>query len=65
MFAGIGPSADVAAYLEGVSHDQIRDFELSPDRVLYRRLPGEATPAPPAEQSFWVAAGDGRAEPTS
>ena len=33
----------------------IRDFELSPDRVIYRRLPGEATPAPPAEQAFWAA----------
>ena len=29
IFAGIGPSADVAAYLEDVSHDRIRDFELS------------------------------------
>lgn len=55
IFAGIGPSADVAAYLDDVSHDQIRDFELSPDRVLYRRLPGEGTPRPPTEESFWVA----------
>ena len=29
IFAGIGASADVAAYLDGVSHDVIRDFELS------------------------------------
>ncbi|HEV2930351.1 MAG TPA: DUF4389 domain-containing protein [Propionibacteriaceae bacterium] len=55
IFAGIGPSAEVAAYLEGVSHDLIRDFELSPDRVTYRRVPGEATPAPPEDQSFWAA----------
>ncbi len=55
IFAGIGPSADVSAYLEGVSHDVIRDFELSPDRVLYRRVPGESTPAPPGDQSIWVA----------
>ena len=55
IFAGIGPSADVAAYLDGVSHDVIRDFELSPDRVLYRRVPGESTPEPPGDQSFWVA----------
>ena len=55
VFAGIGPTADVAAYLDGVSHDVIRDFELSPDRVLYRRVPGEATPTPPGDQSFWVA----------
>jgi hypothetical protein len=54
IFAGIGPSADVAAYLESVSHDLIRDFELSPDRVEYRRVSGESTPAPPADQGFWV-----------
>ena len=40
IFAGIGPTADVARYLDGVPHDAIRDFELSPDRVLYRRVPG-------------------------
>jgi Domain of unknown function (DUF4389) len=55
VFAGIAPTAAVATYLDGVSHDVIRDFELSPDRVLFRRVPGAATPAPPAEQSFWVA----------
>jgi hypothetical protein len=55
IFAGIGPTVDVASYLEGVSHDSIRDFELSPDRVLFRRVSGEATPEPPGDQSFWVA----------
>ena len=55
IFAGIGPTADVANFLEGVARDAIRDIELSPDRVLYRRVPGEAAPEPPGEQSFWVA----------
>ena len=55
IFAGIGPTVDVASYLDGVPHDSIRDFELSPDRVLYRRISGEATPEPPGEQAFWVA----------
>ena len=55
IFAGIGPTADVARYLDGVPHDAIRDFELSPDRVIYRRVPGEAAPEPPEEQEFWVA----------
>ena len=54
VFAGIARTADVATYLDGVSHDVIRDFELSPDRVLFRRVPGESTPTPPGEQSFWV-----------
>src|SRR5687768_13059536 len=44
VFVGIGPSVDVAGYLEGVSRDQIRDIELRPDRVIYRRLPGETSP---------------------
>jgi hypothetical protein len=55
IFVGIGPTADVATYLDGVSHDVIRDFELSPDRVFYRRVPGEATPEPPGDQAFWAA----------
>ena len=60
IFAGIGPSADVAAYLDGVSHDVIRDFELSPDRVLYRRVPGESTPEPPGDQTVLGRPGDDR-----
>ena len=66
VFAGIGPSRDVATYLAGVSRDQIRDIDLSPDRVSYRRLSGEAAPAPPGDQPFWVAeettSGAGRLE---
>jgi hypothetical protein len=47
IFAGIGPAAAVATHLDGVSRDVIRDFELSPDRVLYRQVPGDAVPEPP------------------
>jgi Domain of unknown function (DUF4389) len=55
VFAGIGPSRDVAAYLQGVSRDQIRDFDLSPDRIFYRRLEGDAIPTPPGDETFWAA----------
>ena len=55
VFAGIGPTDDVAGYLEGVSRDQVRDVDVSPDRVRYRRIDGEATPEPPEGQSFWAA----------
>ena len=37
VFAGIGPSQDVAAYLKGVSQDQIRDVDVSPE-------PGQVSP---------------------
>jgi Domain of unknown function (DUF4389) len=55
LFAGIGPSDEVNAYLEGVGRDQIRDIDLSPDRVVYRRLSGGAPPGAPADETFWVA----------
>ncbi len=61
VFAGIGPSAEVAAYLGDVSRDQIRDIDLNPDRVRYLRREGDAVPAPPGEQSFWVATSSGSA----
>jgi Domain of unknown function (DUF4389) len=55
VFAGIGPSDSVSEFLDGVSHDEIRDIELSPERVVYRRHGGTAEPAAPQDQTFWVA----------
>jgi hypothetical protein len=55
VFAGIGPANEVAEFLRGVSRDQVRDFDLSPNRVFYRRIEGTATPAPPGDQPFWAA----------
>jgi hypothetical protein len=55
VFAGIGPSRDVASYLQGVTRDQVRDIDVSPNRVRYRRIAGEAVPAPPGDQTFWTA----------
>jgi Domain of unknown function (DUF4389) len=55
VFAGIGPSRDVAAYLQGVTRDQVRDVDVSPNRVRYRRIAGEAVPTPPGDQTFWTA----------
>jgi hypothetical protein len=54
VFAGIGPSGDVARYLQGVSRDQIRNIDVSPNRVRYRRIAGETVPAPPGDQTFWA-----------
>jgi Domain of unknown function (DUF4389) len=55
VFAGIGPSGDVARYLLGVSRDQVRNIDVSPNRVRYRRIAGEAVPAAPVDQTFWAA----------
>ena len=39
LFIGIGPEADVEAYLSGVARDEIRDVEEDGD-VEYRSIPG-------------------------
>jgi hypothetical protein len=58
LFIGIGPEADVEAYLSGVARDEIRDVESDGD-IKYRSIAGTASPAPPAEQGFWVASASG------
>ncbi|MFB3098759.1 MAG: DUF4389 domain-containing protein [Acidimicrobiia bacterium] len=58
LFIGIGPEADVEAYLSGVARDEIRDVESDGD-IKYRGIAGTASPAPPAEQGFWVASASG------
>ena len=59
LFVGIGPSADVARYLDGVAHDEIADFATDPFDVEYRRIDGAAQPTPPTELDFWVASSTG------
>jgi hypothetical protein len=59
IFIGIGGTQDVEAYLDGVAHDEVRNLDFDPFRVEYRRFPGEATPRPPAEQTFWAASASG------
>jgi hypothetical protein len=62
IFLGIGPAADVAAYLDGAAHDEV--IGLTDDQFLgfgdggtpvYRTSPGDLDVADPAEQSFWAA----------
>jgi hypothetical protein len=53
VFVGIGPSADVERYLADVRHTEITDLDTDPFRVTSRLLPGSASPAAPAGQSFW------------
>ncbi|HET9542235.1 MAG TPA: DUF4389 domain-containing protein [Acidimicrobiales bacterium] len=56
-FVGIGPAADVAAYLDGVAQAQIEDIEVDPFRVEYQFRDGADQADPPTDQDFWVAQG--------
>jgi hypothetical protein len=58
VFVGVGPKADVDAYLRGVAHDRMAGFDLEPFTVRFDRVPGGAAPAP-AAQPFWVATASG------
>ncbi len=62
IFIGIGPRADVAAYLAGVRHTEIVDVRFDPFRALYREVSGTQAPTVPAQQSFWAATATGRGE---
>jgi len=53
----------VEAYLAGIPHDDITDVDFHRSSVDYRRenADGTSTPAPPADQAFWVAQVSGEA----
>lgn len=66
LFLGIGPEADVEAYLAGVPHDEITNVDFHPFSVDYRRENAAATSAPtsPNDETFWVAQAAGEATQT-
>ncbi|SDO71218.1 protein of unknown function [Nakamurella panacisegetis] len=57
VFIGIGPSADVDAYLRGVAQDEITSIRSS-GRPGYRSTAGTAA-TPPTAQHFWAASANG------
>ena len=59
VFVGIGPADDVDTFLDGVSIDEIADFELRPYRLETTPVPGEAVPGDPNDETFWHAAASG------
>ena len=59
VFIGIGPAADVAAYLNGVGHDEVADFDVDPFKLSTTARPGDKSAAAPGTQSFWVASATG------
>jgi hypothetical protein len=60
LFVGIGPTTDVAQYLDGVAHTEVVDFgDGGPD---YAQHTGGRPAGPPASQDFWVAQSEGRGQ---
>ncbi|MEO1065005.1 MAG: hypothetical protein AAFZ07_26620 [Actinomycetota bacterium] len=52
-FIGVGPTAEVDAYLDGVDVEKIDSFELDPFALDTTRSGGEVVPAPPLTLDFW------------
>jgi hypothetical protein len=55
VFVGVGPTAQVERYLDGVDLDRVTDFETVPFRLDTTRETGDARAAAPGGQDFWVA----------
>jgi hypothetical protein len=62
VFVGIAPRADVAAYLDGVAHDELQRLDLP--GATYLPSAGDRAPAPPTSETFWVESVEGTAPQT-
>jgi hypothetical protein len=59
VFIGIGPQQDTEDYLGEVSRARVEQVRFDPFSVTYEFEGGQATPAPPGDQDFWVASDQG------
>ena len=59
LFIGVGPAQQVSSYLAGSAYATVSDVNFSPFRIETRQSAGNAKPARPADQSFWVAQASG------
>jgi hypothetical protein len=59
LFVGVGPATQVTSYLAGSSYATVTDVNFGPFRLDTRQTAGNAKPASPADQSFWVARASG------
>lgn len=57
LFVGVGPTAQVSAYLSAVGYATVTDLSLG--TATYREHTGGAPESPPAEQGFWAATATG------
>jgi len=64
LFIGIGPSAEVGMYLQGIAQTVVTDIEFPDARVRSREQPGDAGASLPGSETFWVAAAEGPGEQT-
>jgi hypothetical protein len=61
VFVGIGPAADVDAYLGAVERERLVDLTDN-GRPVQQRLAGGAPGTPPGQQPFWAASAAGTGE---
>ena len=54
IFIGIAAEPDLDEYLDDVEYDEVSDFSLYPLELSYSRRHGDAEPAPPSSETFWV-----------
>lgn len=59
VFVGIGPTAEVNRYLDGVERDEVTSFGWGAGSVRYEHIAGGAPSSPPGGQDFWVAKSEG------
>jgi hypothetical protein len=59
LFIGVGPSAAVDNYLNGVPLERITDLSLKPYHLDTERSTGSTVATPPDQQSFWIARASG------
>lgn len=60
VFLGIGPSEDVADYLDGVHVSEVTGALSYPMGPQLRDVPGTVTPDAPTDQEFWVESANGQ-----
>jgi hypothetical protein len=59
VFLGIGPAAQVDAFVQNAAYDEVTDLRLSPYRVDLVRHPGSQPLGPPSDESFWTVTATG------
>ncbi len=59
IFIGIAPQTDVDRWLGGVAHEHVTSVSFGPFNTETQLVNGNAAPAPPGTQTFWVTSTSG------